>query len=140
MPDTEGTNDTMPGRYSYSLDDERYDGQFETRDEAESEGRYWAENDGRARFYTARCKWQEAGDYVVNGSSLIEWMLDNAYETAGEAVENWEMPEDESDPAVADLTRRLRELVNAWATEHGMHPGFWVAADVQEHRVEASGE
>lgn len=114
----------MADIFSYSSDEEHYDGEFESREAAVEA----AKAEGLKRFWTGQNRPPE-----VRGNISADWLLDQILmqeDFSIDAAEGWPGHTREQED---DLTERLRETFQAWMTKHNLTPTFWLVEDVQEH-------
>lgn len=126
-------------KYSYSLDGERYNGQFDTEEEALAEVGQEAEDEcepGDERIvYTATIA--PATDFLRKNNAL--WI--------GERIEEdieCNLNDDIGwDDRIVELTNEQREelgkLVIEWMCTHA-HFNCWGVVDVKEHRIRIGGD
>ena len=78
--------------FCYSFDEERFDGDFETAEEAAQEAfNYGGLEDGAVSCFVGESDKKMAGDYLsqYDVENLFERMTENASEHCGEACEDW---------------------------------------------------
>lgn len=100
---------------------ERYDGAYETRDEAIAEGR--AQHGDDAAFWILEGARPDAASFMPDADDIIERMHESASEH-GEAAEEYP---DVSDEAKAELDA----ILTAWARKHA-EPRFWIGTGEPE--------
>lgn len=80
----------------------------------------------------ARCLIGEFEAYVpeIDGERVIEWLWDEATCEVGDISDGWfDFLRKEE---IADLTKRLTETFNKWASETGYTPNFGLMANCEE--------
>ena len=116
--------------YSYSTDEERYSGSFESREEALEEAKACVtERDGKIwqnKVWTGENRHPTLSTYLTL-DGLLERAGETAYDEAGDPVENW------NPTATKDLEREFCALVDAFADKHGLQPNFFVVDRIEEH-------
>lgn len=116
-------------KYAYSFDEERYDGNFDTREEAVEEAR---DIDPDIPVWTGRAVRPKLSHFLRDADWWLEWASDRAADECAEYSDGW--PPKAPPGADDDLMRVLDE----WAERHGLQPQFFLVEDVQEHgKVEA---
>lgn len=116
--------------YSYSVDEEHYTGRFSSREEAIEEARA----DRFDPFWTARNREPEMNlGYLFSADRIIKKIVEGEEDFYLECAEGWPdcTPEQES-----ELTAALENAFNGWMDRHRLRPDFWIAEDVQEHKLE----
>lgn len=127
----------MP-RYSWSLDQETYHSEFETREEAVEDaisGDPPEAGYGRS-VWTGRIVPVDV-KRLVSGyqTHVMEWLTEQAFDQCGLPSEDWLDPKDVPKEALSALDKAMGEMVEAWLKEHGLMPKFWAVDDVSEHLV-----
>jgi len=120
-------------RYAYSVDEERFEGDFASREDALAEARADYDREPCRTIYTgvlAPAKPVRFGEYDVD--MLIERKQEQAYEEVGECSDGW--PTATTDQ-VDDLRKRLDEVFQAWLTETGQHPTWFNIVETQAHEA-----
>lgn len=118
-------------KYCYSIDEERYHGDFDTREEAFAEGAT-EPSVGRV-IWTAVCVpprqpemlWH-AEDWLDHVSCQDDYLGDHA--------EAWDTSTKEQRE---ELEREVRAVMVAWLDRHNLRPAFWNIDEIEEH-TEAS--
>lgn len=77
----------------------------------------------------------KAGDFA-DGFPL-DTLSNHAYDEAGEYADEWPNCTKEQE---ADLTQRLKDVVNQWADDHGLQPQFYHVENVKELRFVMTSE
>jgi hypothetical protein len=67
----------------------------------------------------------------------LDTLSQNAYDNAGEYADDWP---DCGEAAGSDLDRRIAELVDQWADEHGVQPNFYHVKNVKTIHVKLTNE
>jgi hypothetical protein len=121
-------------KFAYSLNGQVFDCyQFDSRADAEVEGREAAEDMGEPVFYVGRVISFKFSDFCPSIDVILEHAEEIAFDAAGASVGDW--PTDISDEADREFTARFRKMVDDWATQFNCHPKFFSVDQVQEHRV-----
>jgi len=125
-------------KYGWSLDQEDFDGDCATREEAEQEARSeLMEQEGCDMGTVWTCK-QEPVEIKVRGTRVIEQVEEDVYEEVGDVSDGWlGMTSYSQDD---DLTAILTATFKEWLKKHGLEPTFWKAVDVKEHVKEPEGK
>lgn len=116
-------------RFVYSTNEESFHSdEFATRDEAVAEA-IAVEGDGEPiRVWTGVKRPLRFSDFWPSWYWLQDLLQECAAEEVGDVSDHWlraKLP----DEAEAEL----RELVDAWATKHRLHPEFFGVDDVLQH-------
>jgi hypothetical protein len=115
-------------KFAYSLDQESYRGDFDTREDAIAAAGDDIDFVGEAiefTVWTGRKTYVEFSTYSL-GNWAIEHLQEEAYDEAGEFAMNW--LENVSSEERDELGKAILKLVMAIEP-----PDFWTVEDVQEH-------
>jgi hypothetical protein len=73
--------------------------------------------------------------YKINdffsADSLVDTMLENAYDEKGEITECWDIPFEKE----KILIDRIEKLVEEWANEHDLQPNFYGVKNKREKKI-----
>ena len=115
--------------YGYS-DDTFHTSGFTSKEEAIDECRADCDDGG----YVGRMVRHTFSSFMPDVEQFLDMMGERAYEAAGEHAECW--PPKISPETQAELQSGLIDLVDRWASRHGLHPEFFGVVDIV--RVEPS--
>ena len=117
--------------YSYSFDEEKFIGPFDSVEEAIAQAREDCCGD-HSEVYIG-----EDGEFCpsVDGEWCMDMLRDQAGEECGEAADSYLylVPEE----AEKELTEMLTDTFNAWAKKHGQEPCFYPVKNVKTYSLEA---
>lgn len=113
----------MP-QYSYSTDEERYQGHFDSPEDAAAEALY-ADPDLESVF-VGEIREPAVRDFV-SASQILDDVDQQAFDECGECCEDWLDDLRHSAPLLAEL----EDLVGAWIEKHAP-PWFWIVVNVRE--------
>lgn len=127
----------MADRWCYSRDEERFEGDCASREDAlaEATAEYGADLDpGEVlTVWTGRSVPFEVPDHTIRSWHVMERLSEIASEDVGEVAEDW--PSAKHDPAAdAELETALGEVIRAWVAKHDP-PNFWKVTEVKKHEV-----
>lgn len=132
-----------PIRYCYSTDEERYQGDFATREEAADAAFIECDEEdreGQEIVWTAVATKPQTEMLLPDGDDLATLVIERMQERASEIWDEAEWPDTDRDDE-RDLGRRLLEAVKAWAAERVDAPTFWECHKIQAHtRTVATGD
>lgn len=118
--------------HASSEEPDRWDGAFDTREEAIEDGR---ETYGGETFWVQGGSSPLLTSLLPDGEDMAEYVINALAEQAdGEAGESAADFPDVTREAKADLAAKLRAVVETWAAEH-VKVEFWVAVGTPE-RIE----
>lgn len=114
--------------WSFSLDEERYEGQFKSMGdaifaalkEADEGALFWV---GENRPPTQPEEWWEAENWLEHVSCQDEYDSDCA--------DSWDNSTKEQRE---ELEIEVRKILGAWLDRHGLRPGFWIVREPTEFR------
>ena len=131
-------------KYTYSFDNERFYGEYDSIEEALKEARKEAkgyiENDedifeNAGAVYIGRvCRFEP----YVDADKVIEELQNYADYEADEA--SFDYLQDVTDEDLSKLENMLTETFNKWARETGNEPNFYTVEDVEEYSLEDGNE
>ena len=116
-------------KWCYSFNEENFEGDFETKEDAIAEGTYYAkdEYEGVTIFHVGTQKEVVIG---VNVDAIIEQLGEDASEQAGEAADDYlrriKIKE------VVILEEKLNEVVHSWLSDFGHRSTFWTVDNVEK--------
>lgn len=125
---------SLAGKWGYSTNEERYYGDFDTKEEAIHEAE--ACEDVGTDYWVGQFK-----DIVVHvdADRIIEQAQEDAYEEAGDFSEDWlgNVSRDKRD----ELSQRLTSTFKSWLSDYGLHPTFAVVDQdtIEQRTVSADG-
>ena len=118
-------------QYSWSTDEEQFHGQFDSEEAAIADALCISGHD----FEVGNVIWiGEAvpvlAEELVRAESVIDQMLETAYELAGEASEDY------LSGVTAEQKKELESLIAAWA-DGVENPSFWQITNTTEYTITA---
>jgi predicted chitinase len=119
----------MSDKFSYSSNQDDYQGEFETREAAIEE----AKAEGLTHFWTGRNRPPEMNLWCLRADSVIENIINNEDDFSGEASESWPGTTKEQED---ELTIALQATFHNWMVRHNLKPTWWIVEDVLEHKIE----
>ena len=114
-------------KWCYSFNEENFEGDFETREDAIGEGTYYAKDEGITIFYVGA---QKAVVLGVNVDSIIEQLGEDATEQVGEIADNYLRHVKTNDAII--LEEKLNEVLRSWLSDFGYRPTFWTVDNVEK--------
>lgn len=123
----------MSEQYSYSSDEERFDGCFDSREAAIEE----AKAEGLKYFWTGKNRPPRLEPYCLRADGVIESILNDEEDFACDWADGWP---GETKEQRDELTAILQAAFQDWIVRHNLKPTFFVVEDVQEHLIEESEE
>jgi hypothetical protein len=126
----------MTKKFCFSSNQETYQGNYDTREEAVMEAIDHEDLAEGSTVWTGELKAIEVKRLIPRASYLIEQMQEAAVEEVGEVVEGW--LDHTSKEAADDLRSRVAEAVSAWLdADPSRQIHFWGVEHIQEHTVTA---
>jgi hypothetical protein len=118
----------MEGKWAISQDEEHYQGDFFTKDQAVAEAEaLWPGED----YFVAQCA---DVDIQVSGEGVIDQARADACDEAGEHAESW--LDSVTPQQVDELTSTLTDAFERWEGRHGFKRNFYtVKAETVESRL-----
>ena len=114
-------------KWCYSFNEENFEGDFETREDAIGEGTYYAKDEGITIFHVGTQKTIVLG---VNVDAIIEQLGEDANEQAGEAADDYLRRVKTKEVVI--LEEKLNEVVHSWLSDFGHRPTFWTVDNVEK--------
>lgn len=108
--------------YAYSLDEERYTGEFETPEAAAAEA--FADNDNQS-IWVGEIKTRTAHDFV-NGYGILESAAESSWDECGEWSEDWLSDVMKDKAKIAELEKLVGDWIQAQEP-----PNFWSVFNVK---------
>ena len=120
------------GKWCYSFNEENYEGDFETKEQAIEEAIWYYKDDELDQdfIYVGQTKAIILG---VNVDRIIEDVGENAYDQAGEYAEDYLSNVTVQDGSI--LEERLNNVLLAWMKEFKYEPKFWTVENVESVEV-----
>lgn len=118
----------MSDKYCYSTNQERYYGEYGSREEALEAAR---DDGGEGTIWTGLAVTPDPADWI--GAEDIIEHIQCQDDFAGEHAEDWP---GETVAQRNELTEAVIEVFNQWMDRHGLRPKFFNAVDIQEHKPE----
>lgn len=120
------------GKWCYSFNEENFEGDFETKEQAIAEAIWYYKDDNLDQdfIYVGQTKEISLG---VNVDRIIEDIGDNAYDQAGEYAEDYLTNVTVQHGRI--LEERLNDVLVAWMKEFKYEPNFWTVANVEKIEV-----
>lgn len=116
--------------YSYSTDEERYVGEYGSREEAAAAAFADTECEG---CWTGRITPISLSRLLPSGYQIVDIMQDHAYDEVGlDASEDWLDSVTKDDEK--ELEKEVGAVIERWLERHKNLPRFWSVEDTQEHR------
>ena len=112
-------------KYCYSFDDERYQGEFDSEQDAINEAR--VNYPDKEYVYIGTCVKPELR-WRSNEEQVIESIRDNLFDEVGEWAENFEV----STQNELDLALMIDETVKAWIEKNKIDPCCYLVLDGHE--------
>jgi hypothetical protein len=121
------------GKWCYSFNEENYEGDFETKEQAIAEAIYYYKDDERDQdfIWVGQTKNISLG---VNVDRIIEDLGEEAYDEVGEYAEDYLTDVTLSHQKV--LEERLNEVLVTWMKEFKYEPNFWTVTNVEKIEVD----
>ena len=113
--------------FSWSVDEERFQGQHATREAALAEA--------RAEHPNARTVWVGENfpwSPTVDGERVAEWDANHAYDECSEVADDYR-PDGASAGALDELGEALTAVYREWLRKHALWPAFWMVGKVEKH-------
>jgi len=124
-----------PESFSWSRDEERYHGEFATREAALEEAA--AEYPEQEAFWTGLIVRPNVKAWLPDVDHQIEAMQERAWEEAGEISETF--MEDVTKDQRKELQAEMDAVMLAWMARHNLEPRFWLVEQVEEHEMPQVG-
>lgn len=117
------------GKWCYSFNEENFEGDFETKEQAIEEAIYYYKDDEKDQdfIWVGQTKNISLG---VNVDRIIEDLSEEAYDQAGEYAEDYLTTVESSHQKV--LEERLNEVLVTWMKELKYEPNFWTVTNVEK--------
>lgn len=132
----------MTDRWCYSRDQERFEGDCVSREDAlaEATAEFGDEVDPGETFtvWTARSVPFEIPDHTIRAWHVMERLGEIACEDIGELADDWPSAEHD-DAADLELESSLGAVIRAWVAKYDP-PNFWKVTEVKEHKVTLGGK
>lgn len=124
----------MENTWCYSLDGERFDGTFETKEEAIEEAKRERENYCKMRVEETIVIY--VGQPVVPSVSMdaewnIERLSEQLYDQCGEYADTWEPSKED----VVLLQSKLDDVLKKWMEETRNEPGCYTVEDIEKVEI-----
>lgn len=119
-------------KYSYSFDNERFEGEFESIEAAlaASSNDTVEERTGKETVFIGRNLKPLVSETFPDGDHIIDQMACQAGDIGGEWAENFP---DVDKAAEQDLTESLHRMLNIWCDKHEVGINFWQVTDIEEY-------
>ena len=124
-------------KFCYSFNEEIYEGEFNSSEEALKEAVKDAENrekfgDGYGEVFIAESVPKNILDYF-DAEELIQLLQEKADEDVGDVAEGWFpiYPLNLEKEVLDDLNK----AINDWATKHNLQPSFYGVENIQKHSI-----
>ena len=124
----------MKNTYCYSLDNETFTGEFDSREEALAAAMASVENQSGNKVFTGRNgRPPEASEFLPDPEDITETMAVRACDAYGEHAEDWlsRLTKDQEDRIQAHLNAIAQVIQDSEA------PTFWNIEDIEHHQVPA---
>ena len=123
-------------KYSFSFDNERYYGEFDSVAEALADARVEAKDypDSTQIYIGKNYKYEPR----VQAHRVIEDIQEDAFDEAGEAAEDY--LEFVSAPSLVMLEKMLTKTFIEWSKENNYEPSFFIAKEVEVYSIKGEEE
>ncbi len=121
---------SLQDKYCYSLNQEEFYGDFDTKEAAIEQGKEEALEEGQHEFFIGVCE-----EYTpsVSAWQVIESIQEDAYDKHGEYSQAY--LDDVSNEHKEELQDKLNEVLSKWIEEHNYIPDFWGVKDVEKRTI-----
>lgn len=116
----------------WSYDEEHYYEDFEDVCERAFDDAY-PEKPDTVTIDEADVSKYRASDFLEEASYVLEKVVEDAYERAGDFAEGW--LENVSKAATDELDKKLKTVFDEWAVKHKLEPHFWNVCNIKEIKV-----
>lgn len=126
----------MSNKWSISTDEERYDGQYDTIDEAIAAGKA----NGHSEFWVGQCVPPTPPELLFTNWSVERWIDSDVWsdeEYSGSWAEDSVKPTPEQ---IEELAEEIRPLIAAWLDRHNLRPQFWNIDPMSVRQVNVESE
>lgn len=120
------------GDKCWSLDEERYDGCFQSVCDDAFED-VDPDTDEIRTIWEGESQPYRASTFMRGTDHLIEDLRDSACEEAGEFSENWLANVTATQEEA--LAERMAKVIDEWAEEFGHQPKFWTVENVRQLKI-----
>jgi hypothetical protein len=120
------------GKWCYSFNEENYEGDFDTKEQAIEEAIWYYKDDEKDQdfIWVGQTKDVSIG---VNVDSLLEQLGEEAYDQVGEYAEDFLTNVTLNHQKI--LEQRLNNVLVAWMKEFNYETNFWTVENVQKINV-----
>lgn len=73
---------------------------------------------------------------IVNESSVLEDIMDQAYEECGDVALDWDAYDCQKQSELDELSKELTEVVNRWLDKYGYATNFYSVKNIKEYKLE----
>ena len=117
------------GKWCYSFNEENYEGDFDTKEQAIAEAMYYYKDDEKDQdfIWVGQTKSLSLG---VNVDSVLENLSEEAYDLAGEYAEDYLSNVKLNHQKV--LEERLNFVLESWMKEFKYEPNFFTVVNVEK--------
>lgn len=121
-------------KWSISTNEENYHGQFDSKEDAISEGQTYCR-----RFWVGRCVPPTPPEELFTSWDVEEW-LDNRLICHDDYSGEWaEDAIQETSEQREELAAEIRKVISAWLDKHNLRPKFFVIAPESVEEFEGEG-
>lgn len=110
---------SLTGKWSISQDEENYHGQFDTLEEAITEGIQYG------TFFVGQCVAPTPPEELFDGEVILHWLEYQVREHDDYAGEWADGAVDASREQRSELADEMRPLIAAWLDRHALRPTHW---------------
>jgi hypothetical protein len=117
------------GKWCYSYNEENFEGDFDTKEQAIEEAMYYYKDYELDQDYiwVGQTKPVSVG---VNTDSILEQLGEEAYEQAGEYADDYLSNVTLNHMKI--LEQRLNDVLGSWMKEFNYEPNFWAVENIQK--------
>ncbi|MET3508270.1 hypothetical protein [Halalkalibacter oceani] len=115
------------GKWCYSFNEENFEGDFDTRDDAIGEGLYYYEEDNQSELYVGQAQEVSLG---VNIDFIVEQLGEDAYEQCGEVAEDYLCNVKSEHREI--LEDKMNDVLQKWMDEFKYNPTFYTVGNVEK--------
>lgn len=111
-------SEDLTGKWSLSLDEQHYQGEFATADEAIAEGRQF----DHEQFWVARIRQPATPESLFDEWTIESWIERDVLEHDDYTCDEAEDAVDATEEQLTELVAEIRPLIAAWLDRHNLRP------------------
>ena len=115
-------------RYAISLDEERFEGDFETVEEAIAEAQH---GHGLDTFWVGRKREPRQPESFIDADNIIDSVGDGDEDWSGDYAD-WDRPTREQ---IAELQKMLELATATWLDEYKLRPTWFCCSEIEKYSV-----